>query len=264
MINLLFSSFLAVIFHLGAGNLLFKFLKIKTNYSLYYYTIISFFGTILISFLALFLNFILPLDPFLNTFLYFFMVINFLFLFKENKKKNELAKFVIFASFGIFLLLLLSNIYRPDAGLYHYPYVNILNENKIILGISNIHHRFGHTSIFQYLSASHYNLILGLNGIVIPAASLAIYVIINLITNILRIQNFSLSKIFSIFILFYVSYKMNRYSEYGNDAPAHFTFFLTISIFLNHIEKNILFKKNEIIYLILILTNILVKMKATR
>ena len=55
---------------------------------------------------------------------------------------------------------------------------DILNENKIILGISNLHQRFGHTSIMQYLSAIHYNYIFGLNGIVIPLASVAIYSII--------------------------------------------------------------------------------------
>ena len=28
------------------------------------------------------------------------------------------------------LILTLDNIYRPDAGLYHLPYTNIINENK--------------------------------------------------------------------------------------------------------------------------------------
>ena len=254
MFNLLIISILTVIFHFASGALFLKFLRIKTEDSAYYYSITSFLGIIFISFFALILNFILPLDPFLNTFLYFFIITNFLFLFKDIKKKNELIKFVIFASLGIFLLLLLSNIYRPDAGLYHYPYINILNENKIIIGISNLHQRFGHISILQYLSASHYNFIFGLNGIVIPSASLAIYVIINLISNILRIKSFSFSKIFSILILLYVSYKMNRYSEYGNDAAAHFTFFLIFSVYLNLIENNFLFKKNEVIYLISILS----------
>ena len=254
MFNLLIISILTVIFHFASGALFLKFLRIKTEDSAYYYSITSFLGIIFISFFALILNFILPLDPFLNTFLYFLIITNFLFLLKDIKKKNELIKFVIFASLGIFLLLLLSNIYRPDAGLYHYPYINILNENKIIIGISNLHQRFGHISILQYLSASHYNFIFGLNGIVIPSASLAIYVIINLISNILRIKSFSFSKIFSILILLYVSYKMNRYSEYGNDAAAHFTFFLIFSVYLNSIENNFLFKKNEVIYLISILS----------
>ena len=31
---------------------------------------------------------------------------------------------------------------------------------------------------------------------------------------------------------------MNRYSEYGNDAPAHFAFFIIIQLYLNHMEKS--------------------------
>ena len=66
----------------------------------------------------------------------------------------------------------------------YFPYINILNENKIILGISNLHQRFGHTSIMQYLSAIHYNFIFGLNGTVIPLASLAIYTVVLFLSHI--------------------------------------------------------------------------------
>ena len=45
---------------------------------------------------------------------------------------------------------------------------------------------------------------------------------------------------------------MNRYGEYGNDAAAHFTFFLTVLIYFNYLEKNFLFKKNDVFYIILI------------
>ena len=69
--------------------------------------------------------------------------------------KNNIL-FISITTVSVFLLIALSNTYRPDAGLYHLPYINILNENKIILGISNLHQRFGHTSIMQYLSAIHY------------------------------------------------------------------------------------------------------------
>ena len=43
-----------------------------------------------------------------------------------------------------------SELFRPDAGLYHLPFTKILNEEKLILGLSNLHFRFGHTSILQY------------------------------------------------------------------------------------------------------------------
>ena len=120
--------------------------------------------------------------------------------------------------------------------MYHIPYINILNENKIIIGLSNLHHRYGHISIMQYLSALHFNYLFGINGIVIPLASLAIYSIVLFLSNINQKKDLSISNIFSILIVIYMCWKMNRYSEYGNDAPGHFIFFITILIYLNAFE----------------------------
>ena len=75
----------------------------------------------------------------------------------------------------------------------------------------------------QYLSAIHNNYIFGLNGIVIPLASMAVYSIFFL-SNTWSKKNLSTSNIFSILIILFICWKMNRYSEYGNDAPAHFAF----------------------------------------
>ena len=38
----------------------------------------------------------------------------------------------------IITLLILSNVYRPDAGLYHLPYIKFLMM-KIIFGLANFH-----------------------------------------------------------------------------------------------------------------------------
>ena len=135
-----------------------------------------------------------------------------------------------------FLLIIYSNEYRPDAGLYHIPYVQILNENKIILGLSNLHSRFGHVSIIQYLSAFNYSHFLKEYGTLIPLSSIVSFIILyffNDIINYLKKKDtFSLGKLFSLIILIYISYKINRYSEFGNDAPAHIFLFYLISFFL--------------------------------
>ena len=88
----------------------------------------------------------------------------------------------------------------------------------------------------QYLSALHFNYLFGINGIVIPLASLAIYSIVLFLSNINQKKDLSISNIFSILIVIYICWKMNRYSEYGNDAPGHFIFFITILIYLNAFE----------------------------
>ena len=50
------------------------------------------------------------------------------------------------------------------------PYINILNENNLIIGVTNLHFRYGHTSILQYSSAIFNNIIIGSNGILILPA----------------------------------------------------------------------------------------------
>ena len=123
-------------------------------------------------------------------------------------------------------------MYRPDAGLYHLPYVKILNDEKIIFGLSNLHSRYGHISIIQYLSAISNNLIFKENGIVFAQALIASSVIINFaykIYNYNKKNEYNFHFFYLISVIIFIAYKMNRYGEYGNDAPAHFLFFYLIS-----------------------------------
>ena len=101
------------------------------------------------------------------------------------------------------LILSESNVYRPDAGLYHLPYIGILNSEKIILGLSNLHFRYAHTSILQYFSAASNNIIFGDNGIVFAQALIAVGVITNFLSLINRfLKKKNLDFIFILFFLF--------------------------------------------------------------
>ena len=53
---------------------------------------------------------------------------------------------------------------------YHLPYVSVLNENKIIFGLSNLHFRFGHTSVIQYISTAFNNYLIPIESLSIPSA----------------------------------------------------------------------------------------------
>ena len=77
-------------------------------------------------------------------------------------------------------------MYRPDAGLYHLPFINILHHEKIVLGLSNLHFRFGHISIIQYFSAISNNILFGLNGIVFAGALISSAIIINFLFILLK------------------------------------------------------------------------------
>ena len=156
------------------------------------------------------------------------------------------------------LLISKSNTYRPDAGLYHLPYTNILNEEKIIFGLSNLHFRFGHISIIQYTSAIFNNFIFSSNGIIFPSALIYSAILINFCFQILSYlkRNYNIHLFFLILTIIFISGKIGRYSEFGNDIPAHKLFLFLISEVLKHGSKtNIEEIKNFFLISIFIILN---------
>ena len=153
---------------------------IKKGSNLRSYSLQLIYGLIFLSFFAVLINFFYPLGVYINS---IFLLISIFILIKFKKQyfsKNYIF-FCFISALIIFLLIACSNVYRPDAGLYHLPYINILNNEKIIIGLSNLHFRFGHTSIIQYTSAISNNFLLKENGISFPSALIASSVIINFV-----------------------------------------------------------------------------------
>ena len=159
-------------------------------------------GVISASFLALTINFILPLNILINSIFYIVIILALLFA-KVNLTKKDYF-FIAISSVICFLIILYDYEYRPDAGLYHIPYTHILNESKIIVGLANLHSRFGHISIFQYLAAFNVNIITKEPGILIPLASIISFLYIYFFNDILKLlkkkESFSFVKIFSFHI----------------------------------------------------------------
>ena len=216
------------------------------------------YGIITISFITLVINFFFPLNLAVNT----LILILPLFLFLKNLKiyfSLNFFRFVTFCAFIVFLLIAKSNIYRPDAILYHLPYTDILNNEKIIFGLSNLHFRFAHISIIQYFSAFFNNYIFGNKGIVLSIAILASATLVNFLAHAIyyiKSKKFNFHSLYIFFILIYISYKMNMYGEYGNDAPTHFLFFFLISEIIQSFDnKNIIFNSNNFLLSIFIVLN---------
>lgn len=201
-------------------------------------------GTSLICIISLFLNFFLPLTKFLNTTIILIVLFFYILQCLKNKKVIEI-KLIFLTTIISFIIICSNNIYRPDAGLYHLPFISILNENKILIGLSNLHFRFGHISIIQYGSAIFNNNIFGNEGILILPSLIFSYFFIfclRLILN-LKYSNHYNPKLFfftnGIFI--YFLYKMNNYNNFGNDIPGHIFIFYIILLFLkseNNLNKN--------------------------
>ena len=248
MLSIFFYSFCTLFLYSTFG----FFIKKKTEANNTHFTDLVIYGIITISFIALLINFFAPLSKNINSLLFIPCLLIFI-KFREQLNTKKFYYFLLFGSFLSTILLFASHTYRPDAGLYHLPFVNILNEEKIIFGLANLHFRFGHVSIIQYLSAINLNFFTNFIGISIPSAVIASVVILNFIAK-FRIhiikKNYNFHFYYLMGILIYIFIKMNRYSEYGNDAPAHFLAFYFLSEFLLLNKNNL--KVNKIMDLSLI------------
>ena len=193
------------------------------------------YGFITLGFFSLILNFFFPINKSIGTLFLLFSIIIYFFYFYNFKKKTELALIIIFVSVSTFIFITSANINRPDAGLYHLPFISILQDNKIMLGLTNLHYRLGHTSIFQYISAIYNNYLFKIEFLNLPLASLFPLFIIFLFKKINEaFKTTNEIKIISIFfIIIFSFYSFNRYSNFGNDAPASIFFFILIISILN-------------------------------
>ncbi len=220
-------------------------LKIENNdYQISNFAEYALFGIIFISFSALTLNFFTKLSPEVNTsfFIIFFLIALFS-LVKNVAIIIKAVKYSILCSLITGVTLMFDNVNTPDAGMYHLPYVSILNIDKISIGINNIQHRYGFISILQYLSAISNNILFTKNGITISLCTLYSILIIFFFNEFKREKNNLLKFLSSVFLIFSL-YEFNRFSEHGNDEISFMIYFLCILYFFKTIiYKNESFKK---------------------
>lgn len=230
----------------------------KTNLSL---SEQGFYGLIFISFLTLLFNFFFKIDQNLAS---AFIIIPVIQIFLEFKKFNfELVKKIILHStiISFFSLIFISfdNVYRPDAGIYHLPFTKIINDFKIFFGVVSLNPVFGVTSIMQYSSAFFNNLLFKDVGVTIPLALLTIYLIEYFCSQFFsKNKNYSY-KFFLFLVITYVFLEMNRYSEYGNDNPAHLALFYLVTLLLRNnftLKEKINFKLFTLVALFIFLNKL--------
>jgi hypothetical protein len=194
------------------------------------------FGFVFIGFLALIVNFLIPLNILVNDLLLlsiFLLSLKFKF-FNQNIVKLIIK--ILIVTFIAYIFLIYSDNNRPDAFLYHLPYSKIINEQKIIFGLSNLHFRFGHISIFQYISSFFVNSIFSIKGLVIPISLVPSFFFIYCLKKFNnQFENLSTRlNAYIIFLILIISiYSFSRYSGWGNDAQAHIFYFLIIIYFLD-------------------------------
>ncbi len=183
-------------------------------------------GCFFLGSLSLIINFFLPLNIYVNNLV--FLVGTFLVIRNLKYLKKGLS-LILIISFIAFITGVYENINRPDAALYHLPFISNLNENKIILGLNNLHERFGLVSFFQYLSAIFYNSIFKDKVIFFPNLILYASALVYLFKLSINKNSINEIKILSLFFAISIVVDMNRFSEFGNDENAHMLYFILIT-----------------------------------
>ena len=246
IIQLFLFSLLAIIFFYLAGTV-FTHILYKNTVKNYLYSNIYvqiFIGIIFVSIFSVIINFIYPLDRKINSIIFIVILIIGFYFFSSELKKNNFLKFGLIAFIST-ILLYKSKLFLPDAGLYHLPFIKIINSEKIIFGLSNLHFRFGHISIIQYSSGFLNNFIFLDNGITILPAILAGTFLIFLMNKIFFSKNIDINYLFIFFsFVFSIDY-LDRYSNYGNDAPAFIFGILSIIFLIEYINS----KKKESLFI---------------
>ena len=201
---------------------------------------ISLYGIIILSFFSLIINFFFPLNKIIGTFILTSGLIYFLIIFRFNQKLiKKILKNIFLTSFISVLILSYSNIYRPDAGLYHLPFISLLNESKIIIGSVNINFRFGATSIIQYLSAIQNNYLFDIKSISIPIASIFSFTIYFLFQKTLKFLHSekTLQTTFIFLICCFSLISFGRFSNFGNDAVSHLYYFILATLLIENYKE---------------------------
>ena len=263
IIQLFLFSLLAIIFFFLAGTV-FTHILYKNTVKNYLYSNIYlqiFIGIIFVSIFSVIINFIYPLDRKINSIIFIVILIIGFYFFSSELKKNNFLKFGLIAFIST-ILLYKSKLFLPDAGLYHLPFIKIINSEKIIFGLSNLQPQFGWNSSWLNLSAMFYLPILGLNGVHMSNPILFFFVLCLFIETAYSKKNENrLSRYFLIILSFYIIIKFSRISAHGFDFPANIFLLLSFYYFLKLNETYDNFKLEKYFIIILIFSTLALTIK---
>jgi len=203
-------------------------------------------GLVLLTFLATFFHFFLPIGKNFNLVIHIIGIIFFFTNFKEMFKLfNKEKKFFIFLYF-FSLLIFYQHKPNEDFGFYHLPYVVNFTSEKIIIGLSNLQIQQGWNSIWLNLHSIFFFKFLEYKGVYLLNSLLFLFVsnifLNSIVTNFQNKTSFN--KIlfnFSFIFLNFFLIKFSNLNSYGLDVPGNYLTILGLFYFL----KIIFEKKNE-------------------
>ena len=126
MINIFISSLIGSMVIIANGYIFnYLFFKKKINeFNIYKDSLLGF---VLIGFIVLLINFFSPINKSISSIFLIFSIFTFIYFFIKFEKKNSILWVLVYLTITTFIIITFSNVNRPDAGLYHLPFIKILN-----------------------------------------------------------------------------------------------------------------------------------------
>ena len=238
IIKIFFGIYITCFISYAHGHIFNNILKIKNNF--FESLIIGFF---ILGFFGILINFFYPINYIINNIILLISIVILLHLILKKKLDLKIFKYFFFISTLSIILVLYSN-FQEDYPWYNLPFISLLNNEKISFGISNVQFRFGHISILQYTSAILPNLIINQNLLILPNLMVPTVFMVWVIDELIfkKKKKFSLANNFLFFVAIFFLTKFTRFSEFGNDVPAHTLIFIIMYNILKLDEKSKDFK----------------------
>ena len=210
-----------------------KYLNLKTRS-----IIILPVGGIIVCIISLALNFFFPINEIVSILLILLSLIYFI----KNQKKNLINyKQLIFGGLLSVLFFLYGNNHE-DYPAYHLPYIQAVNEFKIIFGMINHKLNFGQSSILFYGDAVFQNKLL-INYPISLISFIFFLSILFLIIEKKSEKKFFFSEYFLLVSVSFIFLKFSRLGSHGTDFSSFLIVLLGIYFFIkidfNNIEKKI-------------------------
>ncbi len=228
--------FLLIVFAVtqGYGELLVNIIFKKNNFDSAEIGFIGFFSLLIISLLV---HFFFPLSLIVNSIIIILGVVIFFYL-----SKNKLISYLkIFTPVIVFLsLLTISLEYHSDYFWYHLPYINTINQYKIIFGSSNLNDFYGYGHSWLDIMAlftlpkfdNKYSTLVSIIFIS--------YFIIYLIKKFYSSQS-EILKVFCILSLIFLFLQYPLIKDYGAEIQINLIYiliFINIFLFKKKLEEN--------------------------
>ncbi len=214
------------------------------------------YGIFFITFLVYLQNYFLPISNLTNLLIHTIGIILFYYFYKKNYffRSNELI--LLFIILFLTLFFILSAKPHDDFEYYHFPYINLLNNESLLIGIGNFNHGFRTPSSIFYFSSTFYLPIIKYEIIHIGSAFFLIFANLILLEKlIINKKNFSkFILILNLLTFSIINIFFYRMGEHGTDKSAQilmFLFIIEFLIILNHKKINLDNISNSVILIVL-------------